>query len=107
MSSFPKILKGDKMPEKDKFLIEKLKKDDECCPNCSNIEACRTYGRSGDKSNPEIYRWSEGCCEKCTDIICFQNPLYVMDLLRKERLKSGEDASKDYHNEALQTILIS
>ena len=91
------------MPEKDKFLIEKLKKDDECCPNCSNIEACRAYGRSGDKSNPEIYRWYEGCCEKCADITCTQNPFYILSLGKKEKL--GEKILVDYQNEALSTIL--
>jgi len=94
------------MLENAKNFIKKFKDKNECCPSCTNIEACRAYDQSEkDKPNSESYKWSQECCEKCADATCTQHPLYVIMMSQKSKFKDKEDIFAYYHEEALHTFL--
>lgn len=84
--------------------IKRLKEEGECCPACTNIEICRTYNESGETRFPKAYKWTEGCCEKCVDITCTQNPFYVLSL-GKNLEEKDQIVLAYYQSEALSTLL--
>lgn len=84
--------------------LKSLKKNEECCPNCTSIEDCRARNENGETRFPKTYKWSENCCEKCADIYCQQNPFYILSL-GKNLEEKDQIILMDYKNEALSTIL--
>jgi len=87
----------------DNVLIKKLV-EKECCPECTNIEACKPY------EEKKSYKWSKECCEKCNDTTCSQSPFYILGLVqndKKERKDLDRDTTEYYVEEALKNILSS
>ena len=79
--------------------IEEIKGS--CCPACTSIEKCKPL--NNEEKN---YKWSQECCEKCYDTACTQSPFYILSLIRNsKREKKDFNIFRDYHEEALRTIL--
>ena len=82
-----------------------LKEEGECCPACTSIQLCRAYNENGETRFPQSYKWSDGCCEKCSDVTCLQNPFYILSLNKGKNDMEIEVFLEDYRKEALSTIL--